>query len=195
MAKSKEQIIRSIKSSLRKAHPKWSEDKVKESAFKIYNARDKATSRKEFIYNKEDEDFRVFGFIRTTIPDTEGDVSPVSTLQRWAEQINGSFAEANKGDYHHDRGDNQLISVAEYAEVLPLSDKPGHHGLWVSDFVNAKHRNFDTVKYEMENNMLPAYSVEFNSSHMTKIGDYSVITPECDLWVTHTQAGLSTSML
>jgi len=180
MAEDKEAVIMKIKSSLQKKHPTWDDDKVKETAIKIYNSRNKAkenTRRKEL--DIKDKETRVFGFIRSTYPDLEGEVSPKETLDAWANQIN-EYPDMNNfsamGDYHHDRTDKHLVSVAEYAEVIPIDNN--NYGLWVSDFVNEVHPDFNVIKEELGNGMLPAYSVEFDSRGMQG----NVITPDCKLW-------------
>ena len=186
MPEPKEEVIYKIKSSLRKKHPTWSDDKVMETAHKIYNSKVKSQEtvskkRKEFLLTKENdiEEFRVFGFIRTTYPDLEGDITPKETLETWADSINGypdMNNESSKGDLHHNRSDDHLVSIAEYAEVIPFSD--GQYGLWVSDFVNAVHPDYTEIRYEIENGMLPAYSVEFDSRNMNG----KIVTKDCGLY-------------
>lgn len=51
MPDNKEEIIHKIKESLRKKHPTWDDEKVKETAFKIYNSRNKA---RDSVKRKED---------------------------------------------------------------------------------------------------------------------------------------------
>jgi len=179
----KEEIIHKIKASLRKSHHKWSEEKIIEVAHKIYNKRNEAkdSNKKRMSNREDDEDYYVYGYIRTTYPDTDGIVTPKVTLERWESQVNGGFSESSKGDYHHDRDDEHLLSRADYAEVLPFED--GNYGLWIADFVNTRHPGFKSyAKYELENGLLPGYSVEYDKRHEYKVGSQTIVPPQSDLW-------------
>lgn len=150
------------------AHKKMSEEKngmdKKKKMMKCFQF------TKGVFYKAVDSDFYTEGFVATShlddahlIPEELGgtglpDYIPHSTLQSIADQIN-TLAGAGAASLHHNR-ESQVVGVAKEASVKRLSD--GEYGVYVVTQHNAKHPEFDTVKYEVENGMLSGYSIEYD---------------------------------
>lgn len=131
--------------------PRSSSKEIKLSPEKISKI-----SVKEELYTK--------GNIATTHIDSVGDKIMPETLYKWADVINstnnGEFT-ANPVSIHHNRDDKDLAGLGKAATVTKLPD--GEYGLWVETHHNKFHPDFDKTKYELDNDFLTHYSIEYNT--------------------------------
>lgn len=134
-----------------KPMPSSKEHKVFDKYGKI-----EAKEAKEELYTK--------GYVATTHVDTVNDKIMPETLYKWAEEINStSNFDAKPVSLHHERGDPSLIGLGANAKVERLSD--GEHGLWVETHHNKSHPDFQDVKYQLDNNFLTHYSIEYDTQN------------------------------
>ena len=110
---------------------------------------------------EEDNEFCTRGFIATTHVDDVGDMVPRETLDSWATQINENKTETATVSIHHDRDDVNLIAMGENAKVEKLDD--GEFGLWVETHYNKTHPEFEDIKYQVDNDFITNYSIEYNT--------------------------------
>lgn len=179
--------------------------KVLESMIKEYG-KEKGTSvfyatmkKKGIDYSKEQETFckisfkedegeyYTCGYIATDHIDSVGDMILPATLYSWANSLNNDTDFKSKPlSIHHNRSDKNLAGIGTKAKVEKLSD--GHYGLWVETHHNKEHPDFNKTKYEIDNNFLTHYSIEYNTfddttTHRENVGNewIRVIEPNTEL--------------
>jgi len=104
----------------------------------------------------------VDGFIATSHIDSVDDKVPKHTMDNWAKQINSGDSSANKASYHHDRKPKVVgVGVKESAKVVKLPDN--EYGLFVRTHVNKTCDEYKELKYEIENNFIDGFSIEYNT--------------------------------
>uniref|UniRef100_A0A6M3LI43 Capsid protein n=1 Tax=viral metagenome TaxID=1070528 RepID=A0A6M3LI43_9ZZZZ len=141
---------------------------------------------------KEDTngEFYSEGYIATTHIDSVNDMILPETLYHWADVINstseGTF-QANPMSIHHDRSDIDLAGIGQVARVDKLSD--GEYGLFVSTHHNKSHPEFEKTKYEIDNDFLTHYSIEYDTlggltteSTIKNGKEVRIIKPETELY-------------
>lgn len=125
------------------------------------------------IQIKEDEkDFHVSGFVATSHPDRAeangfaGDIIPKSTLQKITEQLNNRYKpEAGAVSYRHDwiKDNNPNLplagAIAEPAVLKQTEDN--EWGVFVDTVVSKTHPNYNNIKTEIEQGIIPGFSIEY----------------------------------
>lgn len=113
---------------------------------------------------EQKEEYYTKGYIATTHLDSVGDKIQKETLNKWAEDINSTNnTSADNVSIHHDREDINLAGrgTEGTARVEPLED--GEYGLWVDTHHNKTHPNFADTVYQIENEFLTHYSIEYDT--------------------------------
>lgn len=125
------------------------------------------------IQLKEDEkDYHVLGFIATSHPDRasngqfEGDIIPKPTLTKIAEQINNRYKpEAGAASYRHDwirKNDPNLpIAGVSSSPAILKQTEDGQWGVFVDTVVSKSHPNYENIKTEVEQGIIPGFSIEY----------------------------------
>lgn len=148
--------------SLKKIHPSKTiiESKDSDINSKSLGKKESRFSFKSILEVKEElESLVVKGYIATSHFDGQ-DKIPVSTLEKWKKEINEAIPRANKVSIHHEREPHVAgVGVKGTAEIHELSD--GHYGLYVDTLVNPTKENFSETKYQIENNLLDSFSIEY----------------------------------
>ena len=125
------------------------------------------------IQLKEDEkDYHVSGFVATSHPDRasndqfEGDIIPKPTLASIAEQINNRFKpEAGAVSYRHDwireNDPNLPIAGVSSSPAVLKQTEDGQWGVFVDTVVSKAHPNYENIKTEVEQGIIPGFSIEY----------------------------------
>lgn len=123
-------------------------------------------------FKEDNSEFYTYGYIATTHIDSVGDKILPETLTTWADSLTkeGDFT-SKPVSIHHDRADKDLAGINTTAKVDKLPD--GEYGLWVETHYNKTHPDFEKTKYELQNDFLTHYSIEYNTFDDT--------TTHCDL--------------
>lgn len=133
---------------------------------------------KKLSFKEEGEDFYSEGFVATDHPDRVGDIVPKNTLQKIVDSINAknSIPQANAVSDRHDhiKQDNPNLPIAGMAveaELKPIGNQ--NWGAWVKTHHNAKHPDFEDIKYSVEKGYYPGYSIEFipTKTHPINVGE------------------------
>lgn len=166
---SKEEKILAIKASLKKAHPKWDEEKIVSTAFAIHNSQKKASKKEdskfsagEFFDCKENEGiFYSKGYAATTDYDRVGDILTVDCLEDMASQMNElKNIDSDEVSWRHDRSDPKPIAIAEHnASVVKKDDES--YGLLVTTNHVKTHEKYDDYAYEVQSGVVKGYSIEY----------------------------------
>ncbi len=102
------------------------------------------------------------GYIATTHVDSVGDKIQKETLDQWAGDINSTDnSSADNVSIHHDRADLNLAGKGDSARVEQIDD--GEYGLWVDTHHNKTHPDFADTVYQIENDFLTHYSIEYDT--------------------------------
>ena len=127
------------------------------------------------IQLKEDEkDFHVSGFVATSHPDRAegngfaGDVIPKPTLQKIAEQINNRYKpEAGAVSYRHDwvkaGNPNLPLAGAVAGPAVLRQTEDNEWGVFVDTVVSKTHPDYQNIKTEIEQGIIPGFSIEYTS--------------------------------
>ncbi|KKN53835.1 hypothetical protein LCGC14_0598610 [marine sediment metagenome] len=103
------------------------------------------------------------GYIATTHKDSVGDIIQKETMDQWADDINSADnSTADNVSIHHKREDLNLAGRGEKsARVEQLDD--GEYGLFVDTHHNKTHPDFADTVYQIDNDFLTHYSIEFDT--------------------------------
>lgn len=141
------------------------------------------TSKLKLERKEVDGEFYTKGFIATTHVDDVGDKIMKETIEGWSNQINSTKIPVS---LHHDVDDSTLIATSVNSSVEKLDD--GEFGLFVETHYNKAHPEFEKVHYEIDNDFLTNYSIEYitdedNTTHKEMInGEWiRVLEPETEL--------------
>jgi len=137
---------------------------------------------------EQKEEYYSKGYIATTHVDSVGDKIPVETLQKWGDNINSTNLSSKSVSIHHDRDDMNLAGrgTEGTAKVEKLED--GEYGLFVETQHNKTHPKFADTVYQIENDFLTHYSIEYDTqgdstTHREETDDgwVRVIEPDTNL--------------
>lgn len=170
---SREESIKAIKKSLRKAHSDWSEEKIESSANAVFDSKKKDSSEsKEVLFSasegidwKEDLEAQTFyskGYAATTDYDRVGDILTLDCLEDAANQINTlTNIDADEVSYRHDRSDPKPMAIAEHnASVVSISED-GSYGLLVTSNHVKTHDKYDEYVSDVKNGVVKGLSIEY----------------------------------
>ena len=110
-----------------------------------------------------EKEYHSKGYIATTHKDSSGDIIQKETMDQWADSINSpDNSTADNVSIHHDRGDLNLAGRGEQsARVEQLDD--GEYGLFVDTHHNKTHPDFADTVYQINNDFLTHYSIEYDT--------------------------------
>lgn len=170
---SREESIKAIKKSLKKAHPDWSEEKINSSALSVFNSKKKSSvNSKEVLFSstegidwKEDVESQTFyskGYAATTDYDRVGDILTLDCLEDAANQINTlANIDADEVSYRHDRTDPKPMAIAEHnATVVPIAED-GSFGLLVTSNHVKTHNKYEEYVSDVKNGVVKGLSIEY----------------------------------
>lgn len=130
------------------------------------NGKEIKISDQAITFKEEKGEYYSKGFIATTHKDKVGDKILKDTLENWAHVLNNSVDfQANPVSIHHDREDVNLVGLGKTAKVEKLAD--GEFGLFVETHHNKTHPSFEDTKYQIDNNFLTHYSIEYDTNNGT----------------------------
>jgi len=139
-------------------------------------------SGQKLNFKEVKEEFYSEGFIMTDHPDEavsemngrtfDGDIIPKSTLSKIVEKINSrTNPKAESASLHHDWIHNQdpnmpLAGVMDELDSGNLAElrqtEDGHWGAYIKTHHAKTHPEFENIKYDVENKIIPGYSIEFD---------------------------------
>uniref|UniRef100_A0A6M3L8F9 Capsid protein n=1 Tax=viral metagenome TaxID=1070528 RepID=A0A6M3L8F9_9ZZZZ len=141
------------------------------------------TSKLNLEIKEDDGEFYTRGFIATTHIDDVDDRIVKETLESWSDKINSTNLPVS---LHHDINDPTLVAKSISSSVKKLDD--GEYGLWVETHYNKAHPEFENVHYEIDNDFLTNYSIEYttnndSTTHMEEIDGkwIRILEPETEL--------------
>ena len=124
-------------------------------------------SNNKISYKEENGEFYSEGFIATTHQDREGDILSENAITKLVRQINNQFlpqagAASNRHDWiKQENPDLPLAGRAITAEVRRTED--GKSGAYVITHHHKFHPEFEEIKYNVQNQYYPGYSIEFET--------------------------------
>lgn len=166
-----EEKILVLKRSLKQAHKDWSEEKITNTAFAIYNSKKNKTEKKEILHSakegidwKEELEKNTFyskGYAATTDYDGVGDILTLNCLYDAATQINNlKQIDSDEVSYRHDRSDPKPIAIAEHSASVSQTSN-GSYGLLVTSNHVKTHDKYDEYVYDVKNGVVKGYSIEY----------------------------------
>jgi len=140
----------------------------------------KISDKGQLEKKEENGEFYSHGYIATTHTDSVNDKISKETLEKWCSDINNSSSNNFKStplSIHHERDDLNLAGQGAVANVIQLPD--GEYGLKVETHHNRTHPDFENTKYQLDNNFLTHYSIEYQTdngatTHAEKLGDKEI---------------------
>ena len=116
-------------------------------------------------FKESKEEYYTSGYIATTEVDTENDKIDVETLYVWRDDINSTEdLDANPTSLHHERDDTTLVGLGDKTAKVEKMEDGVTYGLWVDTHHNKTHKDFENTKYQLENDFLTHYSIEYDTN-------------------------------
>lgn len=177
-----------VKSLSGKTNPKTKKPYTEQEMWAIAQAQYKKSEGKEnkfcpfgILETKEDEqNFHAAGFVATNHPDRacadgfEGDIIPINTLHKIAEQINNRYnPEAGAVSESHDwiKSKTPEMPLAGVvfgpAEVKPTPD--GRMGVFVDTIISKTNPRYEQVKTNIEQGVYPGFSIEYDTNDFSSV--------------------------
>jgi len=152
-----------------------SKGKSKESASSMCGSIEKRQQKQlkiipiksNIAFKEEKGEFYSEGFIATTHQDKEGDILSEHAIHTIVDQINNPHTpDAGVASDRHDwiKEQNPDLPIAGRAISADVRDTgDGHTGAYVKTHHHKFHPEFDEIKYNVEHDYYPGYSIEFET--------------------------------
>ena len=135
--------------------------------------------KQHIIFKEEKGEFYSEGFVATTHQDREGDILSEEAINSIAEQINNPFKpEASAASNRHDwlkEGDENLPLAGKAVSAEVRTTKDGEKGVYVRTHHHKYHPEHDEIKYNVEHEYYPGYSIEFETISEHEVEDGRMI--------------------